>query len=269
MEHLLFPIKLLENIDIVYTFLLITVRFIGMLLFLPGIGMGEKGLKVRIWAIMVMSYASVLHGPYAELPENWALLLGAVLSEILFGTILGLVPHLMIASLHYGAQIATTSMGLGAAQLMDPTMGIQVPSLGRIFADLVICAFLFMNGHHVIIYAVSGMGSEIIPGTYVIGTSSLQMLMHQTSAIFSMGFMISAPILVALLLTQFVMGLVSKAVPQVNIFVVSFPLTIGIGLTLAMLAMPEILNYSTQQLGKIEQIAMGPIEDVQRVESVP
>ena len=62
----------------------------------------------------------------------------------------------------------------------------------------------------------------------------------------------ASPVIVALLLTNFVMGLITKAVPQVNIFIVSFPLTIGIGLVLSALSLPEIMVLFDREIAGIE-----------------
>ena len=252
MEHLLFPIKLLENLNIVWTFLLLMVRFTGMLFFLPGIGSSDRGIAVRMPAIIVLTYASILHGPYAELPQNWVLGAGAMASELFLGIALGLVPALILAGVQLAAQLSSTAMGLGAAQLFDPNLGIQVPSLGLIMGNLVICLFLILGGHYLVIDVVSGMGGTIVPGSYLMGEGSIRMLISQTGDVFVAGVMISAPVMVALLLAQFVMGLIARAVPQVNIFIISFPLTIGVGLILTLLSLPELLHYSKREFLLIE-----------------
>jgi flagellar biosynthetic protein FliR len=69
-----------------------------------------------------------------------------------------------------------------------------------------------------------------------------------------MGVMISAPVIVALLLTNFVLAIISKAVPTVNIFIISFPLTVGVGLGISLFALPEVGHYISQQFLKIESL---------------
>ena len=252
-SHLELSMELFRNLDAIYTFLLLVVRYTGMFLFLPGLGQGMQGLIVRMPAVLVLSFASMFAGPLAPPPTNWVVMFAAVVAELLLGSILGYIPAMIISGLHAAGQMAATTMGLGAAQLIDPGLGITVPSLGRIFGDMAICVFLLMGGHHLLIYAAAGLGGEIVPGSYLVGESSIAMLIERTGNIFLMGVMISAPVVVALLLTQFVMGLISKAVPQVNIFIVSFPLTIGIGLVLSMLSLPEIVVYVQRELGTIEK----------------
>ena len=64
--------------------------------------------------------------------------------------------------------------------------------------------------------------------------------------------MISAPVIVALLLTNFVLAIISKAVPTVNIFIVSFPITVAVGLGISILALPEAGHYLARQYTRLE-----------------
>jgi flagellar biosynthesis protein FliR len=117
---------------------------------------------------------------------------------------------------------------------------------------LVVLLFLLLGGHHVVIYAVSGFSGQIIPGTFLSQGNSVELFVDRTADIFRVGALVASPVIVALLLTQFVMGMISKAVPTVNIFIVSFPLTIGIGLALSVLALPTMVKFTSQELTGIE-----------------
>ena len=69
-ELLIFPVKILENLDSVYTYILLVLRYGSLFIFLPGISQGERGKRVRIPAVMVLAYASFLSSQTATLPEN-------------------------------------------------------------------------------------------------------------------------------------------------------------------------------------------------------
>ncbi len=251
--HLLFPIELLKNFHIIWTFFLVMARFTAMMLVIPGLGEGYRGLRIRLPGILVLSYAAVVNGPYAAVPADWVEIAAAFASELMLGMILATVPAMIVAGAQTAAQLSTNTMGLGASQLFDPASGIAVTSLGKLFGNFVVCCFLLIGGHHVVIYAVSGLGGTIVPGTFLLTENSIGLLVQRTADIFVAGVMISAPVIVAILLTKFVMGLISRAVPQVNIFIVSFPLTIGIGLILSMFSLPEILQYVEKDFKRMEQ----------------
>ncbi|MDC0358689.1 flagellar biosynthetic protein FliR [Oligoflexia bacterium] len=247
-----FPNTILANIGIVWTFMLVAVRYSAMMAMLPGIGGGKNGMRIRVAGILTMSYASVVAGQQVDMPDQWYSILVEASSEFLFGMLLGLVPTMLIAGVQMAGQLSATTMGLGAGALLDPTLGVSVTSLAKLLGDLTVLLFLLMGGHHVIIHAAAGLGGQIVPGTFLVGADTLSLIIDRSADIFRVGVMVSAPVIVALLLTQFVMGLISKAVPTVNIFIVSFPLTIGIGLILSGLSIPDILVFVEREVIGLE-----------------
>jgi len=145
-------------------------------------------------------------------------------------------------------------MGLNGAQLFDPSTSAPLSDLSRIYSDLTITIFLLVGGHHVAISALAGIDSGIAPGTFMMSASGLEAFMEQTGRIFQIGCLIAAPVVVALLLTNFVMGLISKAIPTVNIFIISFPLTIGIGFAISILALPEVSYFLAREMTRLPEV---------------
>ena len=242
-----------KRLDFAFTFILLLLRFVGMLMVIPGIGGMGRSLVVKYPAILTMTIASAVSTKPIPIPNDLAVMCAAMLSEILLGVCLGIVPQFIVACAQNAGQLASTAMGLTAGNVMDPTTGTQQTDLSRIYGDLVTVAFLLLGGHHVVISAVSGLGGKVPPGSFVLGQGTIDLFISYSSEIFRMGMMLASPVLVALLLTQFVMGLVSKAVPTVNIFIVSFPLTIGIGLILTMIALPDMMRAVGRQFNDLDR----------------
>lgn len=266
------PIKLLtfsgsiiDYLPQIWTFFLLNVRFFAFLIVVPGIGMGERGIMVRTPAILVFSAAAMSAGAVAAVPSNAGLMIASISSEFLIGSILGFIPMLLIAGVQTAMQLSSTTMGIGMGNLMDPTLGMQVSDLSRILGDIAVILFLMFDGHHVMLYAASGLAGEIVPGSFLLSENSLNMLIDRTSRVFEMGVILSAPVIVALFLTQFMMGLISKAVPSFNVFMNSFPLTIGIGLFLTILSMPDIKDVIIRDITGLENLAAIALRDAQRI----
>ena len=131
--------------------------------------------------------------------------------------------------------------------------------------DMVILIFLTLGGHHIIIQAVSGMGGTIIPGSFAISESSVTTFMARAGDLFRVAVLVSAPCVAALLLTQFVMGLISKTVPAVNVMIVSFPLTIGIGLALMLLSLPEIAQFTSKLMVGLDGSVLAILRDASAI----
>jgi len=252
MDFLRIPGELLSQLDVGWTFLLLSARFTGLFILLPGIGEGLHGLVVRAPAIIILSFTCLATSQTAAIPETVPLLAAHAAVEFSLGMAIAMIPHLIIAGIKLAGLMASTTMGLGAAQLLDPNLGVSVSDVARVFGDLCTVFFLLIGGHHAVIYAAAGMGGELAPGAFLMSDVSVTLLVNASAEVFKIGAMVSAPVVVALLLTQFVMGLITKAVPTVNIFIISFPLTIGIGLILSLLSLPEILVYVDREFSRMD-----------------
>ncbi|MCB0330783.1 MAG: flagellar biosynthetic protein FliR [Bdellovibrionales bacterium] len=256
---------LLENINALWTFMLLAVRFGILFTMLPGLSLTPTARMLRMPAVLLLSTVTCLNSPQAIVPESFGIMMVQVFSEAVFGLALGLIPLMIVAGVQMAGSLSSTTMGLGASQLVDPTLGGSITALARLLGDFVILIFLLSNTHHTVIYAAAGLGGVIVPGTYTPTFASTEVLLNRVSDAFELGALVASPVIVALMLTNFVMGLISKAIPQVNIFIVSFPLTIGIGLILTGLSLPELIVVIERQLTTIDASILGVLRDVSTV----
>lgn len=261
------PLFIANNIDFGWTFLLIFMRFGSLFIFFPGLSGGIQGIGIRLPGLLMISLAVVSVTPTVSVPDSVLMIMGNLISELLIGTIIGMLPVMIVAGAQAGGQLASTTMGLGAGQLIDPTTQTQTTQISRIFGDLVVLCFLFINGHHVLIYAASGLCGEIVPGSFLISEITINTLIEQSAQIFSFALIVSSPVIVALLLTQVVLGIVTKFVQQVNVFIVSYPLTIGIGLLLTVVSLPAFARLSNNYLMSLESTIATILEDTRRFDS--
>ena len=248
------PELLLSRLDVGWTFVLLLARHISFLSVVPGIGGGFGGIAVRYPAAAVLTFAATATTSPVPVPPHMLAMGTQLLSEVLLGAVVGLVPILIVTGAQTAGHIASGTMGLNGAQLVDPTTQSPMPDLARLYGDMAVLVFLLVGGHYVAIYHLSGLESAVPPGSFLVSVSGLQALVNQSADIFQVGCMIAAPVIVALLLTNFVMAVISKAVPTVNIFIVSFPLTIAVGLVISILALPEVVHYLGRKFADIEQL---------------
>lgn len=248
------PDFLLSRLDVGWTFVLLLARYVAFFAVVPGIGAGFTGVAVRYPAAAVLSFAASMSFTPVPVPPDMLTMGVQLMCEVLLGGLVGIIPILIVSGAQTAGHIASGTMGLNGAQLVDPTTQSPMPDLARLYGDLSVLVFLLLGGHYVAIYHLSGVDSALRPGTFLISESGLQALISQSADIFQIGCMIAAPVIVALLLTNFVMAVISKAVPTVNIFIVSFPLTIAVGLGISILALPEVMHYLGRKFMDIEQL---------------
>jgi flagellar biosynthetic protein FliR len=248
------PQLLLERLDVAWTFVLLLTRHIMFMAIAPGVGGGFAGVVLRYPAAMVLSLAALNVERAVPMPTDMGGMTAQLISEVLLGAVIAMVPLLIVSGAQVAGHLASGTMGLNGAQLVDPTTQTSLPDMARIYSDLAIIIFLMVGGHYVTIYQLSGVESGIVPGTFILSSGGLQALVDQSAMIFQMGCMIAAPVIVALLLTNFVLAVISKAVPTVNIFIISFPLTIGVGLALSIVALPEVFHYLDGKFMNLEEL---------------
>lgn len=232
------------NIDFSFfwVWVLLFTRMTGLFYALPGIGTEQVPDSFRMIPTIVLSVCAVLGGIKADLPVSLADGGLMIVMEFTLGYIMGFIPLLIISGLTVAGQLISGSIGLGQANMIDHSLGETVSVLSRIKYQLGILFFLLLDGHLVVIKCVSKATTNVGYSLFKPGTGLIQLLTERLSNSFEMSIIISAPIIVAALLTQFVLGLIAKFVPQVNVFLISMPLSVLVGFymlqsTLGILAM--------------------------------
>jgi flagellar biosynthetic protein FliR len=129
-------------------------------------------------------------------------------------------------------------MGFAASTLFDPFSKTQVSVIGRFQGLLAIMLFLAMNGHHVLLSSLGASYQILAPSAKGLAASGGKELIYATSNVFTVAVRISIPVLSALFMVEVGLALLAKTVPQMNIFVVGFPLKIAVGLTVLGISIP-------------------------------
>ncbi len=247
-------LSLLERLDVGWTFLLLATRYMVFLMLVPGLGGGIGGVAMRYPAALILAFVSFKMERVVGVPVDAADMVAQVISELLLGAAVALVPMLIVSGAQTAGHLATGTMGLNGAQMFDPATSSQLSDLSRIYSDLTILVFLLVGGHYIALAELSGLSMEIRPGTFVLSGEGLRTLIDQSARIFQIGCLIAAPVVAALLLTNFVMGIISKAIPTVNIFIISFPLTIGVGFAISILALPEVVHLLDREFQRLPEV---------------
>ncbi|MCB0360364.1 MAG: flagellar biosynthetic protein FliR, partial [Bdellovibrionales bacterium] len=224
-----------------WTWFLISTRATGLLIAAPGIGSQEIPATAKMLFSFILGFAIAISGVQATEPATAVDGVLMVVSEFLLGWAIAFIPQLIVSSLSVSGQVISGSIGLGFANLIDPSIGQSVSILSRVQIMVATLVFLLIDGHHVLIRALAGF--EGMPlGGFLPSFQLADFLLVRFAASFELGVICAAPILVSILVAQFVLGLLTKSVPQVNIFIISLPLTIGMGLYILAFTFPGIVQ---------------------------
>ena len=158
-----------------------------------------------------------------------------VLKEAVVGLVLGLVVYIVFSAVQIAGGFIDFQMGFAMANIVDPQTGAQSPLMGQFFNFLLLLVFLAINGHHLVLdgifYSYQFMPIDQFFPKFG-DAESVEYIMKLFVAVFAIAFQMSAPIIATLFLVTLALGITGKTVPQLNIFVVGFPIKIAVGFIL-------------------------------------
>ena len=163
-----------------------------------------------------------------------------VLKEAIVGLVLGLVVYIVFSAVQIAGGFIDFQMGFAMANIVDPQTGAQSPLMGQFFNFLLLLVFLAINGHHLVLdgifYSYQFMPIDQFFPKFG-DAESIEYIMKLFVAVFAIAFQMSAPIIATLFLVTLALGITGKTVPQLNIFVVGFPIKIAVGFILLVIMM--------------------------------
>ena len=256
----MFPLLPFPSSREVIIFALVLSRVAGIFTALPVFGGQRTPMQVKaliIFIITLVCFPALTITPPAMPTDAFTLGL-LLLREVVVGLTLAFITQIIFAAVEFSGQIIGMQMGFTISQILDPTMGNQaqiMSVLQTLFATLI---FLSMNIHHLFIRAIVDSFGIIPIGGWHLNGEIVTFLVRQSTDIFIIGVRLAAPVMVTLLLASVAMGIMARAFPQMNIFMISLPLNIGVGfvvLGVTLLVFFHVLEVSFGQLkGQIETL---------------
>ena len=241
-------------------FILVLVRVSGIIFTAPIFGSSITPPQVKIILSLVLALILFPFIPkiyfLSNQPNHFIYL---VSSELLIGVTLGLVGRFLFSAVEFAGTIIGFQMGLSMANVLDPQSQEQVSLVGRFETVAATLIFLAMDGHFIVIQALVKSYSIINIGSAKISQPLIQKLTDLSASIFVIGLQIGAPLIVALFLANAIIGLLSRSVPQIQVFVVGFPLTLLLGFLFLFLGMPFYSKAVRQMFEMLDNQMFDPL----------
>jgi len=200
-----------------------------------------KMMKIGFAGALAFYAAGTLqHDP---LPQSNAQVFVQIVVQALVGIVLGYVVSLFVTAVVGAGRLIDLFSGVNLPQAIDPLSLLQASIFGQ-FYNLVLTALLFTTGAvlvivHGFLTSFKAVGTSFPPTTMA---SLAQVITGDVVTFFSAAVEIAAPLIAVLFCTQIVLALLSKAAPQINVFVFGMPLQIVmalIGVSIALVALPN------------------------------
>lgn len=185
------------------------------------------------------------------------LIYGATM-ETMTGLVLGYMTSLCFNSLKLCGSLIDQQLGLAMANIYDPNSKEQTTLIQNLMYWMGIVIFFYINGHHELIKGIEksfqliGIGENIL-------INNFDYIVHVFVQYFVIGFKIAVPIILALIITELIMGLISRSVPQLNVMVIGMPLKILVGIIFFIIALPFIITEIHNLINKIPSVLDGTL----------
>ncbi|HON37774.1 MAG: flagellar biosynthetic protein FliR [Desulfomonilia bacterium] len=215
---------------------------------------GSEVIARRITAIIAFFLSLVLVPvvPAAEIAMeglNVITLIVFLIHELLIGLCLGLAVNVIFAGVQIAGEIAGFQMGFAIVNIVDPITGVDAPVTSNLLYIVAFLLFLSFGGHHMLIKALVD-SYYIIPLEAGFPDQKYHLAVLSYGArMFLLGVKMAAPVIGVLLLLNISFALTARAIPQMNVFLMSFPLTIAIGLFFMIVIIKMMPPFMSSAIG--------------------
>lgn len=219
-------------------FILIMVRVTTFIVVCPGFS--YKGLSNIFKVALSIAISMFIHSiiPDVFLTNSMYGLLFLSIREVLLGLSMGYITKLVFTAIEIAGQTVDFQIGFSMAAMFDPSTGINASHYGRIYYWLSIAVFFILNMHHMMIEAII-YSFDIIPiGELVFSGNGVEGVIKLFISSFELAVNLAAPLVIVALITDVVLGIISRTVPQINVLMLGMPIKalISFFITLIMLS---------------------------------
>jgi flagellar biosynthetic protein FliR len=225
-------------------YLLTFARVGTLVMLLPGLGEMSVPIRVRLAVALVLT--AILLPLHEKAYTIDLKALGPVLlmlaEEMLIGAVLGLTARLAISALQVAGSVVAQQLGLGFVTAVDPTQDQQGVLVGNFLTMLGIALIFATDLHHLVIAALNDSYTLFQPGELLSVGDMAQHITQVVTTAFRIGIQLSAPFLVFGLLFNLGLGVLSRLMPQMQVFFIGLPLSIMLGLALLLLVLGSMMG---------------------------
>lgn len=204
-------------------------------------------LGIAIAVALAPSLPDMPKGEPASLTGLWIMV-----QQMLIGVGMGFSARIIFAAIDLAGTFISNQMGLGFATFYDPLSSSQTPVIAEFLGVITLLTFLSLNGHLLFVATLAQSFVAIPVGGPLPAAGSWLNLSELGAKIFSTGLLLSLPVIIALMITNIALGILTKAAPQLNLFALGFPLTLAGGF----IAIAICFSYLASPLQAMFEYAM-------------
>lgn len=205
--------------------------------------------RILFGALLAWAMVYTVEIPELEIDGSYILL---VMKEAIIGLAIGIIAFIIMAAIQVAGGFIDFQMGFAIANIIDPQTGAQSPLLGQFFNSMALLLLLALNAHHMLLDGIyysyeflpigeawPAFGSELF----------IDFVITTFVATFGIAFQMAAPVVATLFLVDLALGITARTVPQLNIFVVGFPIKISVSFVVLVIMMGVMVAMMHQLFG--------------------
>ncbi len=219
---------------------LVFMRIGALIFFTPILGSSNvpSYAKIGLAFFMTMIIFPLVDFKFVEFPKSIFSFSLLVASEMLIGIIIGFSVRLLMSAVQIAGTTVGFQMGFGIVNVIDPVTSLQVSVIAQFQNIISFLIFLSISAHHIILNSIAASFQLIPILSFQFNGEVMYILMSVTRDLFIISVKIAAPLIATLIFTSVALGMIARTVPQMNVFIVGFPLQIGLGLLMIGLTLP-------------------------------
>ncbi len=228
-----------------FALLLVFVRLGSAMMLLPGFG--ENFISPRVRLLLALTVAAVVQPALPPvipaLPDSAVAMFLLILGEAFIGLFIGSLARILMSALSTGGMMIATVTGLANALTNDPTAAQQGSIAGSFLSTLALLIIIILDLHHLLLRGVIESYTLFVPGQSILVGDVSQMITRGVAKAFLLGFQIASPFVAVGLIFNLGLGLLSRLMPQMQVFFIAIPLQILIGMGILMIALPMLIGW--------------------------
>lgn len=228
-----------------FAILLVFCRIGTAIMLMPGIGEMFVPMRVRIFLALSISFllSQVMYSQLPPVPTNVPGLFLLLGTEILIGSFIGMITKILLSAMHTMGLIIASMSSLASAMLFDPTQGAQSAAVGLFMTIVALTVMFSLDMHQLMLGAFVDTYSLMIPGEAPIIEDMSDYMAHMVSNTFNVAIQLASPTIAFALITYLGAGLLSRLMPQMQVFFVIIPLQVTLSFAVIMTTLSAIMLW--------------------------
>lgn len=247
-------------IDMAYFSALILIFFRMLAFFIVIPVFFPKGLpnafKVSFTLIIAYMLIPGINYSNINITSNY-ILISYLINELITGLTLGFITNLCFFSVRMAGQFIDMQIGFSMINMFDPATSSNTTLIEHVLYWCSLLLFFIIDGHHMLIRALIESFNAISLGKFILSGESINIVINGFIEFFSIGLKIAIPVVLIILITDIVLGLIGRTVPQINLMILGLPIKILVGLTAITFALPMLFKFISVSFDDVWKVLKG------------